>query len=503
MAKKLHPSLESGEFTLDDITFPVFKIPNFEWSEVNLATRLTERITLKTPIISSPMDTVTEHKMARLMAIEGGIGVIHYNMSVEEQMAEVEKVRRYEAGFVLKPEVLGPEATVGDVYERAQRSKELYGHEIFSYPITKDGTLQSELIGLVTHRDVRFTEDMTMRVVEIMTPRDMLIVARREKTLDKGDIRTANDLIRTNNKDTLPIVDKNNRLVALVTDSDLRKNDLAPLATKDKNKQLKVLVAVESRLNLAKERILAAATYGACGIVVDARNIFQEHLEIAKFTKKNAPDLDVILGNVVTGEVVSQLLKEAGKYIDAIRVGIGSGEVCITTESLGIGRPIGSSLRDISKVVLAYRKRTGRHIGIIADGGLKSPAHIIGAGMLSADAFMFGSLLAGVDESPKEEDWDQDRGMLIKKVRGMGSAEVIQERAGGNRYSVDKNTASERFPEGIVKVIPYSGKGEKTVRKLFTGVKQGMHGLGHKNFKELARDGILFPARRAASKGTL
>lgn len=494
---KLHSSLQGVEFTLDDIVFPPLKIPDFEWKDVDLTTQLTKQITLKTPLLSSPMDTVTGARMAILMALLGGIGVIHYNFpTIQDQMREVEKVRKFEAGFVKNPIVLGQDATVGDVLEMAAK----YG--FYSFPITLDGTLSTPMVGLVTRRDVRYREDNSLSVVQVMTPAKKLIVAHKRQTLDKNDIRAANAVIKANNLDTLPIIDDKFRVVALVTDSDLSKDKQYPLATKDENKQLKVLIAVESRLEVAKERIMAAKDTGASGIVVDARNIFQDHLEIAKWTKKECPELEVILGNVVTGEVVRLVMKEAGKYIDALRVGMGTGEVCTTTESLGLGRALGSALYEVDQAPSLFKKKFG-HVGLIADGGIKSPHHIVGALMLGASAVMMGSELAGLDESPKTPEYSSERKQMVKEVRGMGSAEAIRERAGAARYMVSQISMEDRYPEGIKKIIAYRGSGEKAIKMLFSGVRQAMHGLGHKNLQELYQDGLILPIREATSKGSL
>lgn len=496
--EKLHPSLQNSEFTLDDIVFPPFMIPDFEWKDIDLTTKLTERITLKIPLVSSPMDLVTEHRMAILMALMGGIGVIHYNFpTIDHQMKEVEKVRKFEAAFVRDPLVLGKEAQVGDVFKAAEKNG------FFSYPITENGKLDSPMVGFVSRRDVRYQEDLSRSILEVMTQRDHLIVAHRANTLDINDIKAANQIIRTHNLDTLPIIDDDNKVVALVTDSDLSKDKRYPNATKDENKQLKVLVAVESRLDSAKERILAARNFGASGIVVDSRNIFDDHLKIAEWTKKETPELDVIIGNLVTKEVTDDAMAGVGNFIDALRLGIGGGEVCSTTEKFGIGRALASSLCEVSDALKPYRRVLGFK-GLIADGGIKMyPYHIIGALMLGANAVMMGTELAGLDESPGKVEYDPETRRMIKHIRGMGSQEVIDERAGANRYMIDQNNKEERMAEGIKKAIPYKGSGEENITKLFVGVRQAMHGLGHKNIEDLYQNGRIYPAKRAVSKGTL
>jgi len=274
---KLHPDLQNKEFWYKDITLIPNRLPDFERDEVDLTTNFTKNIILKTPFVSSPMDTVTEAKMAILTALFGGIGVIHYNFStIEEQIKEVEKVKRFQAGFVYNPVVLSPHDTIKNVHDINDR----YG--FFSVPITEDGTLNSKLIGIVTHRDVRYRQDMEAKLKDVMTPREKLIVAKKSETFDKNDLITANNILKKYNLDTLPVVDEGDKIVALVIDSDLEKNEWYPLATKNENKQLRVFIAVESRLQLAKERIKKAILTGVDGIIIDASIVFREQLEIAK-----------------------------------------------------------------------------------------------------------------------------------------------------------------------------------------------------------------------------
>jgi ferritin len=251
---------------------------------------------------------------------------------VNEQIEEVEKVKRFEAGFVFNPVVLSPQNTIKDVYDVNDK----YG--FFSVPITEDGTLNSKLVGIVTNRDVRYRKDMETKLKEVMTPRERLIVADKSETADKNDLKEANEIIRKNNLDTLPIIDEEDRIVALVTDSDLRKNENYPLATKDENKQLRTFIAIEGRLKLAKERIGKAFDADADGINIEASVVFKEQLEIAKYCKENFPTLDVIMGNVASAEVVRKIIEQGFDYCDAIKIGMGPGAACITQQELGTGR---------------------------------------------------------------------------------------------------------------------------------------------------------------------
>lgn len=478
----LHPDLLNKEFWYQDILLVCNRLPDFEREEVDLTTQFSRNITLKTPFVSSPMDTVTEAEMAILLPLMGGIGVIHYNFeTIGEQMEEVEKVKRFEAAFVIKPIVLSPKNTVGDIYQIAQK----YG--FYSVPITQDGTLESKLVGIVTRRDVRYFEtekEMEIRLAKIMTPRSLLITASKEKTLNLKDIRAVNQIIRKNNLDTLPIVDKNFHLVALVTDSDLRKNEMYPLSTKDENKQLRVLIAVESRLPLAQERIKEGVERGIDGIVIDASVVFKEQLEIAKFAKNNFPKLEVILGNVDSGAMVRQIIKSGDKFIDGVKVGIGPGSACITQEYLGVGRAQASAVWDCSQTAAKIAKKSGFKIPIIADGGIRKPSDILKALALGAQTVMMGGLLAGLEESPGEAEFDEDLGYLVKKYRGMGSLEAMEKR-GAFRYGIEK--VKIKVPEGKVTKVGYKGSGYTFLPKLAAAVKQGMQKLGARNISTLQR----------------
>lgn len=490
--------------SLDDVVFPPPSVVRIKWSDVDLSTNLTKRISLKTPLVSSPMDKVTEADMAILLARLGSIGVIHDNLSIEKQVIEIEKVRRWEAGFILKPVVLSQGARIKDVAKAAEENG------FCTYPITEDGTLSSQFLGIVTRRDVRYQEDMEKSVLNIMTSwrmtkekRKKIVVARKEDTLDKNDIRQANKIMRENNLDTLPIVDKEGRLVALVTDSDLAKNDKNEYATKDDNKQLKVLAAIEPRFErFVMDRISSVYQAGACGIVLDQRNVSEDQLKLAKWTFETYPDLDIILGNVVSKSAAREILDSSGKFIAALRCGIGGGAVCSTTEDLALGETLPSAVENVKGVVDEYKKRLGK-VGVIADGGIHKPGHILVVMKFGADAAMIGTLFAGLDESPGEPQWSEEHGMMIKRVRGMGSAAVIKEKAGAARYMVDLAGAEEKFPEGIEKVVAYRGSGYKFIKKFLNGVRSGMHGLNCKNFHELRTRAQVVPRRTASSKGAI
>lgn len=491
---KLHPDLINKEFWYKDITLIPNRLPDFERDVVDLTTHFTKRLKLKTPFVSSPMDTVTETEMAILMALLGGIGVIHYNfLTVDEQIEEVEKVKRFEAGFVFNPVVLSPQNTIGDVYEVADK----YG--FFSVPITEKGTLNSKLSGIVTHRDIRYREDMETKLKEVMTPREKLIVAKKSETVDKNNLQAANEILRKNNLDTLIIVDENDKVAALVADSDIRKNEQFPLATKDENKQLRVFSAVESRLKLAKERIGKGYDAGLDGIIIDASVVFKEQLEIAKYCKENFPKLEVVLGNVGSGEMVRKIIETASDYCDALRIGIGPGAACITQQELGTGRAQASAVWECNKEVKKLEPKYG-FIPTIADGGIKipdaidqdvaKPGDITKALALGARTVMMGGLLAGLDESPGEKEFDYEENRMVKKYRGMGSTEAMEKR-GALRYGIEKMKI--KIPEGKVVKVPYRGSGYDFIPQLIAGVKQSLQKQGFKNIKELQEEADIRP----------
>lgn len=461
------------------------RTPDFERDEVDLSSHFTKRIKLKSPFVSSPMDTVTESQMAILMALFGGIGVIHYNFStIEEQLAEMEKVKKFEAAFVKNPICLSVKHSVGDVYKISEE------HGFFSVPITEDGTLKTKLVGIVTHRDVRYLKNMKIPLEKVMTPKEKLITAHRKDTLDKNDIREANKIIRKHNLDTLPIINGNFKLAALVTDSDLKKNEAFPLATKNDNKQLRVFVAVESRLDLAQKRIKKASAIEADGIVVDAGIVYKEQLEIAKFSKKNCPEMEVVIGNVASAELVKKIMKEAGRFIDGLRVGVGPGAACITQQELGTGRSQASAVYDSGETVKKMKRKHG-FMPLIADGGIKildsslsKPGDITKALALGAQTVMMGSLLAGLDEAPGEKEYDYETERMVKKYRGMGSLEAMAQRS-ATRYGIDK--AKIKVAEGKEVKVPYRGSGYDFLPKLIAGVKQSLQKQGFRNIAELQK----------------
>jgi IMP dehydrogenase len=310
--------------------------------------------------------------------------------------------------------------------------------------------------------------------------------------VDKNDLILANRILEKHNLDTLLIIDRNDKLITLVTDSDLKKNKNFPLATKDENKRLKVFIAVESRLKLAQQRVEKGIVAGVDGIVIDASVVFKEQLEIAKFVKENFPSIEVVMGNVDSAKMVMKIMQQGAKYCDAIKVGVGPGAACITQQELGVGRAQGSAVFDCSQELKKLKPKYG-FMPLIADGGIKiieNPNQVYRFGditkalALGAQTVMIGSLFAGLEEAPGEKEFDWEENKMVKKYRGMGSFEAMEIR-GGSRYGIEKMKI--KIPEGKSIKVPYRGSGYDFLPRLIAGLKQSFQKQGFKNIKELQR----------------
>lgn len=430
--------------------------------DVDLTTRLSKRITLKVPLISSPMDTVTESAMATAMALQGGIGIIHKNLSIEQQAHEIANVKRYENGFVFDPVSLHPGAKVHDVY--AIRKE--YGYK--NVPIVEnDGTL----LGLVGDLDYFFPEDANEKVEDIMKQVEELIIER-----DGIQLKKANDVIRENKLRVLLIVDKQGKLVSMVTRSDLMKNEEYPLASKDEYKRLLVGAAV-SVGDTAIERAGECVEAGADAIVVDtAHGHSKGVIETAARLKKDPffKHVDIIAGNIATKEAAKALIA-AG--VDAIKVGIGPGSICTTRVVAGIGVP------QITAVMEAAKAARVANVPVIADGGIKYSGDIVKALAAGAETVMIGSLFAGTDEAPGETEYFQGR--VYKSYRGMGSVAAMA-RGSKDRYAQGDTLDEKKFvPEGIEGRVLYKGKLSDYMYMLIGGVRSGFGYVGAQTVEEL------------------
>ena len=422
--------------------------------EVSLETNLSKNIRIKCPLVSSPMDTVTESKMAIGLALMGGIGIIHYNNTIEEQADEVRKVKRFENGFINDPLVLSPSHKISDIDD----IKEKYGFS--GIPITEDGKLNSILLGIVTNRDTDFESDRSKLLTEVMTT-DLL-------TAKKGvDLDEANKILRASKKGKLPIVDEKGNLIALMSRNDLLMNREYPNASKDPQKQLMVGAAISTKEE-AKERLDALEEAGVNLVIVDSaqgNSIFQ--VDMIKYIKKKHPGIEVMGGNVVTEEQSSTLIK-AG--VDSLRIGMGPGSICTTQTTMSVGRAQASAVYKTAKFA---RKHS---IPVIADGGIANIGHISKALSLGASAVMMGSMFAGTHEAPGE--YFYENGIRLKKYRGMASQEAM-EAGGSKRYFAED--APIKVAQGVTGSVVDKGSLFDYVPYLIQGLKHSFQDMGTKS----------------------
>ncbi|OTA68631.1 IMP dehydrogenase [Hypoxylon sp. EC38] len=465
----------------------------FPASEVALDSPITKRITLKTPFVSSPMDTVTEHEMAIHMALQGGLGVIHHNCSPDAQADMVRKVKRYENGFIVDPVVISKETTV----EEAKALKEKWGFG--GFPVTESGKLGSKLLGIVTNRDLQFEDDLSQPVEKVMVTD--LVTAQLGVTLPE-----ANKILAKSRKGKLPIVDKDFNLVSMISRSDLTKNLHFPLASKlPDSKQLICAAAIGTRPE-DKIRLKKLVDAGLDIVVLDSsqgNSMYQ--IEMVKWIKQEYPGLDVIGGNVVTREQAANLIA-AG--VDGLRIGMGSGSACITQEVMAVGRPQAAAVYSVS----AFAAKFG--VPCIADGGVQNVGHIVKGLALGASTVMMGGLLAGTTESPGTSFVSRE-GKLVKAYRGMGSIDAMQDKkaGAGSKNSQASNAGTARYfsegdsvlvAQGVSGAVAHRGSVSKFVPYLAAGLKHSMQDCGMRSLKELhesAANGTLrFEVRTASAQ---
>ena len=455
--------------TFDDVLLvPAYSevIPN----QVDLSTMLTKTVKLNIPMMSAGMDTVTEHRMAIAMARQGGIGIIHKNMSIEEQAEEVDKVKRSENGVITDPFYLSPQHTLADANELMGKFR------ISGVPITENG----KLVGIITNRDLKFEEDFSKPIKDCMTS-EGLITAKVGITLEE-----AKTILAKARKEKLPIVDEDNNLRGLITIKDIEKQIKYPLSAKDSQGRLLCGAAVGITANVL-ERVAALVKAHVYVIVLDSAHGHSANvIRCVKMIKENYPDLPVIAGNVATGEATKALI-EAG--VDAVKVGIGPGSICTTRVVAGIGVPQITAIMDCYAVAKEYG------VPIIADGGIKYSGDMTKAIAAGANVCMMGSMFAGCDESPGTFELYQGR--KYKVYRGMGSIAAMENGSKDRYFQTD---AKKLVPEGVEGRVAYKGSVEDTVFQLMGGLRSGMGYCGAPDVETLKSTGRFVKISAASLK---
>lgn len=465
-----------GQIIGEGITFDdVLLVPahsNVIPNQVDITTWLTKTIKLNIPLMSAGMDTVTEHRMAIAMARQGGIGIIHKNMSIEEQAEEVDKVKRSENGVISDPFSLTPDHTLAD-------ADELMGkYRISGVPVTEAGS--RKLVGIITNRDLKFETDFTKKIRESMTS-EGLVTAREGITLDE-----AKKILAKARKEKLPIVDENFHLKGLITIKDIEKAIKYPLAAKDEQGRLLCGAGVGITANVL-ERVEALVNAKVDVIVLDSAHGHSENvIRCVRMIKEKFPQLPVIAGNVATREATRDLI-EAGA--DAIKVGIGPGSICTTRVVAGIGVPQISAVMDCYDIAKEYG------IPIIADGGIKYSGDVTKAIAAGGSVCMMGSMFAGCDESPG--DYELYQGRKYKVYRGMGSISAMENGSKDRYFQAD---AKKLVPEGVEGRVAYKGLVEDTVFQLLGGLRAGMGYCGTSSIPELQEKGRFVKITAASLK---
>jgi len=452
-----------NKITAEGITFDdVLLIPGESSvlpADVDLTTKLTRKIKLNIPIMSAAMDTVTESRMAIAIAREGGIGIIHKNMSIEAQAEQVDMVKRSENGVITNPFFLGPRNTLADADELMAKYK------ISGVPIVENG----RLIGIITNRDMKFEDDMTKPIEEVMT-KENLITAREGITLEE-----AKEILRRHKIEKLPIVDENFALKGLITIKDIEKARAYPNSARDELGRLLVGAAIGATSDVL-ERAAALIEAGVDVLVLDSAHGHSKNvLSCIEKVKSKFPSVQLIAGNIATAEAAEALI---GAGADAVKVGIGPGSICTTRVVAGIGVPQITAIMNAASVAQKY------DVPVIADGGIKYSGDIVKAIAAGADVVMLGSVLAGCEESPGETEVYQGR--QFKVYRGMGSLAAM---AKGSRDRYFQEDNKKLVPEGVEGRVPYRGPVSETIYQMTGGVRSGMGYCGTPTIADLKKNG--------------
>ena len=454
-----------SKFVGEGLTYEdVLLVPSYSKilpSEVSLKSKFSRNISLNVPIVSAAMDTVTESKMAIAMASEGGIGVIHKNMSIDEQANEVRLVKRAESGMIIDPVTLDANSLVIDAKNNMKKYK------IGGIPIvSKNG----KLIGIVTNRDLRFEKDNSKKLSEVMTTKN-LITAKAGTSMTQAE-----DILQTHKIEKLPVVDSKGILIGLITFRDINKHSEKPTSNKDKLGRLIVSAAIGTDKDFLKraEQLIKS---GVDALVVDTAHAHSSRVgDVLKNLKDSFNDIDIVVGNIATAEAANYL-KEIGA--DGIKVGIGPGSICTTRIVAGVGYPQLSAILEVSEALKNSK------IPLIGDGGIRYTGDISKAIAAGADSVMLGSLLAGTEESPGETIiYD---GRKFKTYRGMGSVEAMQKGSKDRYFQSDESDEKKLVPEGIVGRVPYKGQINESIHQFTGGLRSGMGYCGSKDIKTLKK----------------
>ncbi|AZJ37032.1 MULTISPECIES: IMP dehydrogenase [Tenacibaculum] len=431
--------------------------------EVSIQTKFTRNITINVPIVSAAMDTVTESAMAIAIAREGGIGVLHKNMTIEQQAQEVRKVKRAESGMIIDPITLSLSAIVLDA-KQAMRE-----HKIGGIPIVDEA---GKLVGIVTNRDLRFEKNNERPIVEVMTSENLVTVA------EGTSLKDAEVILQENKIEKLPVVNDDDKLVGLITFRDITKLTQKPIANKDSYGRLRVAAALGVTHD-AVDRAEALVNAGVDAVIIDtAHGHTKGVVSVLKEVKAKFPELDVVVGNIATPEAAKYLV-EAGA--DAVKVGIGPGSICTTRVVAGVGFPQFSAVLEVAAAI------KGSGVPVIADGGIRYTGDIPKAVAAGADCVMLGSLLAGTKESPGETIIYEGR--KFKSYRGMGSVEAMKQGSKDRYFQDVEDDIKKLVPEGIVGRVAYKGELQESIHQFVGGLRAGMGYCGAKDIETLKNTG--------------
>lgn len=431
--------------------------------EVNIQTKFTRNISINIPIVSAAMDTVTESRMAIAIAREGGLGVLHKNMTIEQQASKVRKVKRAESGMIIDPVTLPLDAVVADAQQCMAE------HSIGGIPVVDNN---GKLKGIVTNRDLRFEKKLNRPIVEVMTSED-LVTAGQGTSLTDAEV-----ILQQKKIEKLPVVDESNTLIGLITFRDITKLTQKPIANKDSYGRLRVAAAVGVTPD-AIDRVEALVNAGVDAVIIDtAHGHTKGVVNVLKSVKSKFPEIDVVVGNIATAEAARYLV-EAGA--DAVKVGIGPGSICTTRVVAGVGFPQFSAVLEVANAI------KGSGVPVIADGGIRYTGDIPKAIAAGADSVMLGSLLAGTKESPGETIIYEGR--KFKSYRGMGSVEAMKQGSKDRYFQDVEDDIKKLVPEGIVGRVPYKGELFESIHQFVGGLRAGMGYCGAKDIATLKENG--------------